>query len=235
MGASYYLSAPSVQTNAYLFSGSATVAAIETQGLPGTLRYTLDGSIPTRNSTAYTDPITVTRVSKIELAYVTNSGNVGEATAVTCLPAKQFDVLNPVAGWQASYYEGVWSNVPDFSKLQAVKSGLLAHISTEGRPRDENFGMEFTGYFKADEDGVYKFTLGSDDGSTLSIDGATVIDNDGAHPMVEKVGRVWMPRGWHKIDVSYFQGGGAFGLSLSVQAPGSTDGPIDPHVFQKGT
>ena len=94
--------------------------------------------------------------------------------------------------------------------------------------------MQYDGYFKAEEDGVYKFSLSSDDGSILTIDDATVIDNDGPHSMGEKVGRVSMPKGWHKIHVGYFQGGGAYGLTLAVQAPGSELGPVDPHVFRRG-
>lgn len=44
--------------------------------------------------------------------------------------------------------------------------------------------MQFDGYFKADEDGVYKFSLSRDDGSVLTIDDAIVIDNDGPTPWV---------------------------------------------------
>jgi hexosaminidase len=235
MKTSFFLPAPSVETNAYLFSGSATVSAIETQGMPGTLRYTLDGSLPTRTSAAYSGPITVSKPSKIELAYVTPTGMVGEAAEIACLPAKNFEVPNPVIGWQSSYYEGEWSKVPDFSKLTALKSGVVDHISPDGHLREENFGMKFDGYFKAEEDGVYKFSISSDDGSILSIDDATVIDNDGPRSMGEKTGQVWMPKGWHKIDVGYFQGGGAYGLTLAVQTPGSAMGPVDSHVFQKGS
>ena len=82
--------------------------------------------------------------------------------------------------------------------------------------------MQFDGYFKAEADGVYKFALSSDDGSVLSVDDATVIDNDGLHAMGDKVGRVWMPKGWHKIEVGYFQAGGAYSLTLRVQPPGSS-------------
>lgn len=234
LGVSFYLPAPAVETNAYLFSDSATVAATKAPNVPGALRYTLDGTKPTAASPAYTGPITVDKPSQVELAYVTSAGVVGEAAVVTCLPARNYAVSNPTPGWDSSYFEGEWDKVPDFAKLQAVKSGPADHLSTDGRGRDENFALRFEGYFKADEDGVYKFSMSSDDGSVLKIDDATVIDSDGLHGAGDVPGRVWMPKGWHKIEVGYFQAGGAYSLSLTVQPPNGTLGPVDPYVFRKG-
>ena len=143
IGTSFFLPAPSVETNAYLFTGSATIAAVEVPGMPGILRYTFDGSKPNAASPAYKGPITVDKPSKVVFAYVTPTGMAGETTAVTCLPAKNIDIPNPVAGWQSSYFEGEWDKVPDFSKLKAAKSGRVDHLSIDGRTRDENFAMQF--------------------------------------------------------------------------------------------
>ncbi len=102
------------------------------------------------------------------------------------------------------------------------------------RNQEENFGFHFDGYFKAEKSGVYRFSLSSDDGSILKIGGAVVVNNDGPHPMGGKEGRVWLPAGFHKIEVGFFQGSGAFGLTLDVQAPG-TPGlePVDRFVYSE--
>ncbi len=76
--------------------------------------------------------------------------------------------------------------MPDFSELTAIRTGPVDHVPTDGRGRDENFGMQFDGYFKAEEDGVPRFSLSSDDGSIVTMGDATVIDNNGPHPMGER-------------------------------------------------
>jgi len=68
----------------------------------------------------------------------------------------------------------------------------------------------------------------------LSIDDATVIDNDGPHAMGDKVVKCGCQKGWHEIHVGYYQGEGAYGLKLSVQAPGGEVEPVDSHAFRKG-
>ncbi len=72
--------------------------------------------------------------------------------------------------------------------------------------RLEWFAIRYRGRFYTKRPGAYKFALLSDDGAKLFIDGRLVIDNDGIHPAREKTGSVWLSRGWHSIEVQYFQG-----------------------------
>lgn len=87
--------------------------------------------------------------------------------------------------------------------------------------RFEWFGIDYTGRFWAEKEGLYQFSLLSDDGSKLYIDGAEVIDNDGAHPPLEVIGSVQLTRGAHEIRVAYFQGRRYLvALVLKVAPPG---------------
>jgi hypothetical protein len=126
-----------------------------------------------------------------------------------------------VAGWHVDYFEGEWENVPDFSKLAPAKSLDAKTVNIDPRGRNENYALHFAGYFHADVDGLYTFALASDDGSWVKVGGATVVDNDGAHGPETKTGRIRLTNGWHRIEVGYFQGGGAETLKLTVQTPGS--------------
>ena len=78
------------------------------------------------------------------------------------------------------------------------------------------------------EPGKYNFSLMSDDGSKLYIDGKTLINNDGLHSVLERTGSVTLKRGVHRIRVSYFQGPG-FGVALilDVARPGEEWRPFD--------
>ena len=131
-----------------------------------------------------------------------------------------------------NYYEGQWTALPDFTKLTPKKSLTVDHIGVEGRDQENDFGMVFKGYFKAESEGVYRFTLASDDGSNLKIGDMLVIDNDGLHGAIPKEGTVWLPKGIHKIEVNYFQQREALSVKLLVQLPGTASpASADSYVY----
>ena len=221
LNTSYYLPAPRVAMTAILFKGKAKVEAIADAAMPGKLHYSLDGTVPTFKSPIYTHPITVTKQSNIKFSYLTPAGKSGEVAGVDCRPAASEKVTKPTHGWHGAYYEGTWNKVPDFKSIKPVAKANLSKMGLGFRKKDENFAIDLKGVFKADKDGVYDFGLSSDDGSWLKVGGALVVDNDGPHGNSEKNGKIWLPKGWHKIEVGFYQGSGAYALSLEVKAPGS--------------
>ena len=74
------------------------------------------------------------------------------------------------------------------------------------RDRFEWFGIEYTGFFKANSEGEYLFRLLSDDGSKLFIDDSLIINNDGLHGAFAKTGKVTLDGSRHSIKIQYFQG-----------------------------
>ncbi len=218
-GISYHLDAPTVSQSAFVFQDKALVTANTVDKSPGTLRYMLDGSVPNGSSPAYTGPVEVDKDCDVKFAYVSGSGQAGDIATVSCRKSVPLAVEPTQPGWNVAYYEGEWDAVPDFSKLKPLKELVATSVSIDAKARDENFGLKFDGYFHAQEDGVYTFGLSSDDGSILKIAGAVVVDNDGPHGANLKTGRVRLTAGWHKIEIGYFQEGGAESLKLVVQAP----------------
>ena len=79
---------------------------------------------------------------------------------------------------------------------------------------EEYWARRLTGFIDAPADAVYEFALTSDDGSKLWIDGELVVDNDGLHGSVTKIGHVALAKGAHKIVVSWFNKSGNLDLAL---------------------
>ena len=72
-----------------------------------------------------------------------------------------------------------------------------------------------TGYLEVPADGIYTFALLSDDGSTLTLDGELLGDNDGAHSSVEIIVQKALKAGLHPIEVRYFDcNGGVLQMEL---------------------
>ena len=74
---------------------------------------------------------------------------------------------NLLSGLQVEAYEDDWLQVPDFDLLTPVKTGITTKFDLAFRPRDELVGLRFTGFFDAPTNGIYNFSLASDDGSLL--------------------------------------------------------------------
>ena len=106
--------------------------------------------------------------------------------------------------------------IPDLGKIKPQGRIYTSTLNiplrdfTEGFPgvskRQEWFAIDYTGRFWIEKPGLYRFALTSDDGSRLSIDDQTVVDNDGIHPVATRYGSVDLGGGIHKIRVQYFQG-----------------------------
>jgi hypothetical protein len=96
-----------------------------------------------------------------------------------------------------------------------------------------NFGMNCTSTFIASIAGNYEFFLDSDDGSSLYIDGAHVVNNDTLHSMSRAGGFINLTQGNHSLRVPYFQGPGYKGLILTVIPPGGVETVIDVTMLSK--
>ena len=93
------------------------------------------------------------------------------------------------------------------------------------------FYIRWNGTISIPKDGSYTFTLESDDGSRLFIDGKQVIDHDGLHEMQEKTGNVELKAGDHSIKVEFFDNDEDAGCKLSWQPPGGIKGIVPAAVL----
>ena len=98
--------------------------------------------------------------------------------------------------------------------------GIAENFDLSPATQKEYFGILFKGYISVPEDGLYRFSVVSDDGSRLYIGDELVVDNDGLHGPAEITGQIILEKGTHSIRVDFFQGSGGIDLAVAYQGPG---------------
>lgn len=104
------------------------------------------------------------------------------------------------------------SFLPNFDSMKIVKKGITYEFRI-GKINNVNnqFGIRYEAYLQIETPGTYHFYLNSDDGSRLYVDGKLVVDNDGGHGVIERMGKINLEKGRCKIRIDYHnQGGGAW-------------------------
>lgn len=128
------------------------------------------------------------------------------------------------------YYEGNWSELPDFAKLQPQAAGTAPSFALAVARRNNQYGVRYQGFVHIDKPGEHRFTLTSDDGSRLLIDGKMVVDNNGIHPSQSREGKTELTAGSHEVVVEYFDGGGETSLEVRIAGPGIPDQSLAPLI-----
>ena len=79
------------------------------------------------------------------------------------------------------------------------------------------FGADITGHLNVTAAASYAFTLNSDDGSLLFIDGIQVINDGGPHSPGAAGGSIDLTPGCHRFEVQFFEDfGGPSGVDLTL-------------------
>jgi hypothetical protein len=134
------------------------------------------------------------------------------------------------------YYEGNWSRLPDFDALTPVKTGFTNHFDIGVRDRNDAFAIRFHGAIMLPTNNVFTYYTSSDDGSRLYIDDHLIVDNDGLHGALERLGFMNMTTGLHDIVVTYFDGADSDSLVVSWEGPGISKAVIpDGVLYRYGT
>ena len=145
------------------------------------------------------------------------SGNLSAAS-------NQVTVSTEKTGLVYAYYEGQFSNLPDFNALTSVKTGMVDNFTLDPRNQNDNFAFKFEGTIKIPTTGEYTFYTSSDDGSKLYIGGYgqsyQVVNNDGLHGYRERNGKITLTAGSHPIVVTFFERGGGERLDVRWAGPG---------------
>ena len=200
----------------------------------GGIRYTLDGTLPTADSPRYAVPLRlpVAAAPTTVTALVLLPGGRGSpprsarVSRATLRPAATPPAVDLQPGLLVAYHERAFASAAAVDSLPPTRTAIADRVALQGFERPVAFGLRFEGFLRVPADGIYTFSLASDDGSLLSIGDQRVVDNDGWHSEAVRTGQIALAAGIHPVEVLFVQGSGASALSATVAAEGSTPEPL---------
>ncbi len=203
----------------------------------GEIHYTLDGSEPTVRASRYTGPLDlrvarapVTVSARLFLANGRGSpvarARIARATWTEPTPVLA-DTVHP--GLAYAYFEGEFRSTADVGQGQPRRVGTVPDVELRGDERPENYGVRLSGLVHVPNDALYTLYLSSDDGARLSIGGESVANSDGGPGQ----GQIALRRGFHPIEVVFFQATGPAKLRLEFSTGGSPKQPVPREWFAR--
>ncbi len=209
--------APRIEAAAPIFVKSLEVSI--TSGSEALeVRYTLDGSEPSRSSAIASGHVVLDHSATVK------ARSFQGGKPVSPLASAEFKRVAPSAaaaqggampGLECVIYPGSFERVPDFGKeLPATRRIEPAPRLPQGFKK-EHEARRYMGFVDVPSSEAWVFTLESDDGAQLWIDGQLVVDNDGLHGALAKSGVAVLEAGPHPIVVGWFNATGGAALDLS--------------------
>jgi len=117
-------------------------------------------------------------------------------------------------------HAGRLSTVALIGEGKQVGTGTVAKIDSMG---DKKYGdawnIQFSGVMDVPAAGKYEFSVTSDDGSALYVDGNETVMVDGLHGPVNRNAAVELAVGKHQVNLLYFNNNGDHALKAEVKNP----------------
>lgn len=190
-----------------------------TTPLPGIeVRYTTDGSMPTKESTLYSGSLKVTETTDFTFRTFRSDGSPSDVARTKYVKAPYVSAVATLAPLNPGL-KAVWHNFrgnlcEDITAAPVKGEYVVTSVSIPEEVKGD-IGLVLTGYLEVPADSVYTFALLSDDGSILTLDGELLGDNDGTHSPVEIIVQKALKAGLHPIEVRYFDcNGGVLQMEL---------------------
>ena len=197
--------------------------SISKEYIKGTIRYTLDGTTPTEQSAEHTVPIEIQKTTTISHRLFAADGR-SSATAkqtYTKVDAVKHEGMTLAPGLDFEYYIGRWTTLPAYDSLKPDHTGSIDALDPPIFGENFMCAHRIKGYIDIPTTGMYTFSTKAHGGVHIYINGKLIVDDEGFHAPVEKVGiPVQLTAGKHEIKVLYHEGGGFPNLIMQYEGPG---------------
>lgn len=192
--------------------------------------YTIDGYNPDETANLYRKPVMITipkgEFRKIKTIQISPSGKRSSITTTLVNNSEMQPALaiQPTKnGLRYKYYNTLFQQTLELETAKPVKSGIHEGVIEMNRYKSKQnlyTGLKFDGYIYISETGLYTFSTIVDDGAKLYIDDILIVDNDGRHWINEAFGAAKLEKGFHKLNISYFDAAGSSALQCFIQQEG---------------
>lgn len=174
----------------------------------------------------YTGPVEISQTTRVSF-YLVNGRNESSAPESRTIGKTAYgeatDVSSPKEGLAYSYYEGTWSEIPDFSRLEPVAKGVSTDYQVSDiAKRPDNWGIVYTGYLRAEEDNFFLFRVRADDACRLYIDNQLVV-SDKNLKKGEGTGAIALKKGFHPVRIEFIEKEGDARLRVYTKVQGTED------------
>lgn len=195
--------------------------------------YTTDGTVPTKDSKKYTEPLEFSET--VTLNTIAYRGDIASDTRMAIVEKQTYSEPIDVTPTTGSIKR--WAGVKKFTVVDAIELPdnatftVVNAIDFPDHKGIEHVSLVFKGYFYAAEDGLFEFSTKSDDGSLLYIGDKFVVDNGGNHSAIEKDGMVALKKGWHPLTVKFHEATGGGQLTVWYTAPNGEKKALEGDVI----
>jgi predicted esterase len=144
-------------------------------------------------------------------------------------PSNQIIATTYLSGLLYKHSTGAFLSLDDSAMIATWEhpefTGTVPNFTLQPRTQEDYFNFQFTGYLNIETEGTYYFTISSDDGSRLILDGQVIANNDGRHGNKTVASdTVFLTAGPHAIEVQYFDDINGNTLTVRYKGPGIGDG-----------
>jgi hypothetical protein len=169
---------------------------------------------PVATPTASITPSVIDQMVANQNAYLYSIGQPPLVAGLSCtlytVPTSTTDIVGATLTQVASFsYTGVFNqlNLPVTAGFNVLPLALQPIYQTW-------FVMKCTGQLVVTDNNWHNFSLSSDDGSNLYIDGSLLIGNDGQHAIETVAAAKLLTSGFHSFELDFFQAAGEQALIL---------------------
>jgi len=147
-----------------------------------------------------------------------SSSNIGSLANANILESSSGGPTATFTTTEICFPDCAGTSISDSSTMTQFLNGHTSSFSYTSATQPtsiDHSAITLTGYISITSAGTYNFNLGSDDGSSLSIGGTSVINNDTDHSyQVDSGSATFTQAGLYAISLQYFEDSGSTGLEL---------------------